>query len=34
MIGALVIPFYAVLVYRYTAENIGKQRKHVCYNEW
>jgi hypothetical protein len=34
MIGALVNPFYAVLVYRYTAGNFGKQCKHVCYNEW
>ncbi len=34
MIGALVHPFHAVLVYRYTAGNIGKQCKDVCYNEW
>src|SRR6266849_11069113 len=34
MIGALVNPFHAVLVYRYTAGNIGKQCKDVCYNEW
>src|SRR6266480_1026399 len=34
MIGALLNPFYAVLGYRYTAGNIGKQCKHVCYNEW
>src|SRR5437667_12755084 len=34
MTGALVNPFYAVLVYRYTAGNIAKQCKHVCYNEW
>jgi len=34
MIGALVNPFCAVLLYRYTAGNIGKQRNHVCYNEW
>jgi hypothetical protein len=34
MIGALVNPFYAVLVYRYTAGNFGKQRNKVCYNEW
>src|SRR5260370_17185950 len=35
MIGALVHPFHAVLVYRYTAGNIGKHRKHVCcFNEW
>src|SRR5258708_39744367 len=34
MIGALVNPFYAVLVYRYTAGKFGKQCKHVCYNEW
>src|SRR6266851_3832147 len=34
MIRALVNPFYAVLLYRYTAGNNGKQCKHVCYNEW
>ncbi len=34
MIRALVNPFYAVLVYRYTAGNFGKQRNKVCYNEW
>jgi len=34
MIGALVHPFHAVLVYRYTAGNIGKLCKDVCYNEW
>jgi hypothetical protein len=34
MIGALVSPFYAVLMYRCTAGNIARQCKDVCYNEW
>src|SRR5206468_12514281 len=34
IIGALVNPFYAVRLYRYTAGNIGKQRNQLCYNEW
>src|SRR5258708_35596185 len=34
MIGALVHPFHAVLVYRYTAGNSCKQRKDGwCFNE-